>query len=126
MTSTSGTFDPLDIVHISKMMNGTGYCCKVYGSSIPKDLEHTKAASAPKDGLLQRLFHELVRDHTEAGVHGCQPHTREPLPLKMTYYKDYFMSLSELTQRLQYMLHSAHKAIGQLRVSSHQQGIEAG
>ena len=94
-------------------------------SVYPTELPHTKGTFL-KDGLLQRLFHELVRDHTEAEVHCCQPHTREPLPLKMTYYKDYFMSLSELKQRLQCMLHSVHKAIGQLRVSPHQLGIEVG
>ena len=58
------------------------------------------------------------------------PH--QPLPTKMSYYRDCFLSVSEdgFIQRPGYMdvymSHSARVAIGQLRVSSHQLEIEAG
>ena len=57
---------------------------------------------------------------------------QQPLPTKMLYYRDCFMSISEdgFIQRPRYMdvymPHSSRVAVGQLRVSSHQLEIEAG
>ena len=56
---------------------------------------------------------------------------QQPLPTKMLYYRDCFMSISEdgFIQRPRYMdvymPHSSRVAVGQLRVSSHQLEIEA-
>ncbi|MCO5564662.1 hypothetical protein L7F22_018328 [Adiantum nelumboides] len=64
-----------------------------------------------------------------SGRHGSH---REPLPPKMLYYTDQFMTILEdgFIQRPRYMdvymPHSARVAIGQLRVSSHRLEIDAG
>ena len=75
MASTSRTCHPSNIVHLSNNMKRTGYCGKIYGSSIPK----TRAPRPPKGGLVRRSFHELFRGliRTEVEVHGslhAQPH----------------------------------------------------
>ena len=63
----------------------------------PKDSAHTKGVIYPKDGLLQRSFHELFR--------------------AWIYMETEYMKA--------YMLHSASKATGPLRFSSQQLEVEA-
>ena len=85
-----------NIVHLSKIMEGARYCGNRYGSSIPKRFGS------------HQMSHSI----------GIWPTTKIITWTfqRMDSYRQSYMDV--------YMPHNAHKAIGKLRVSSHQPEIK--
>ena len=77
--------------------NEQGITARSMAALYPKNSAHTKGDIYPKDGLLQRSFHELFRSW---------------INMETVYMKAY-------------MPHSASKATGRLRFSSKQIEVEA-
>ena len=101
------------------------------------DIEHLPPFQYDPDSPYTRLSHSernrvLRQDLWQLYTRETWITPSQPLPPKMLYYRDQFMSTSGdgFIQRPRYMdvhmSHSARVAIGQLRVSSHQLEIEAG
>ncbi|MCO5563810.1 hypothetical protein L7F22_017459 [Adiantum nelumboides] len=101
------------------------------------DIQQLPPFQYDPDSPLFRLSHEernrvLGQDLWQLYIKETWITPRQPLPSKMLYYRDQFMTILEdgFIQRPRYMdvymPHSARVAIGQLRVSSHRLEIEAG
>ncbi|MCO5569025.1 hypothetical protein L7F22_022731 [Adiantum nelumboides] len=100
------------------------------------DIQQLPPFQYDPDSPLIRLSHEernrvLRQDLWHLYIKETRIIPRQPLPPKMQYYRDRFMTILEdgFIQRPRYMdvymAHSARVAIGQLRVSSHRLEIEA-